>query len=764
MLALRAFARHSQFATVDSFLHSCDPFNHLPGCIPSHQLTWVQNVSRGAELAFKLTPELAGTVYYSPRQGGHAVPVIMILHGNHHSTCVTNQIVPFQGGSIHLNNDAGVLYTLTGSCDPEQVTLASDFIHHNSTQESTKSDLVYALSMAVQYAHTLRCQRGGPILPTTPLHSHKGYAYIARTLAAHNFIVISISANRAISSNGWCNVNCDRDDPHGYLAWARLGLAHLEILSLHSRGLGKWFPSTMPRLNLSAVGLFGHSRGGLAARIIYDVLSSHESSNAGRQSAPCTHTRLCRPIRLVAPVPAVRIEAILEVAPTDTEVQGVRTPTDVNWGVMIPECDGDVSTQEGRCPFDRLAMEMERRSSNRHIIFAAYVPGADHNVFNSQWHLSDAQICFDQPYIFSRLSGWDNLTRFGAGELARHFLVNHALAFYETVMISHAHNEQLLRSQNALDAPIEYLPISDKLHSLHIGVVVEKASYSRSEQPLVALDPTAAVRRSPKQSNCYDRTRIIRWNTCLNGRKGSGERVVHSCQEPLGRLACAPGYGLQWDRCHPKSLFGSTDIKYNHVYNTHNNRSGVSLYSNPKHIDIRPYSHLTFSIGRDFSELNAPTFTTDVEVSLVTHLGRSRGVRLSRYLHRGALHDPSGVLLTQSAKGVKDLLFVTQPRTRLHISHFPALQTVTIPIGDLTKSTQAIGMVLTLDRFQASGALLMSSAMLVNLSGLRKSSNALPSLMTIRVRSSMDTLWLITMMVSAFTAKGTACAHRHLIG
>ncbi len=203
--------------------------------------------------------------------------------------------------------------------------------------------------------------------------SYRGYDEAARHLASHGFAVISINANRGI------NGNVGRGGRDDYLVYVRglLVLKHLEALQRWS-SFAQVPSVTSPldlrgRLDWSEVGLMGHSRGGEGMRFAYDIL------NASSESATWK-----------ARLPDLKIQSIFEVGPVDrgifTEQRIKRvSPQGADWAVLIPGCDADVSDFEGLSPYLRMLKESDGRSK---AVFTVW--GANHNFFNSEWHISDA--------------------------------------------------------------------------------------------------------------------------------------------------------------------------------------------------------------------------------------------------------------------------------------------------------------------------------------------------------------------------------------
>lgn len=210
------------------------------------------------------------------------------------------------------------------------------------------------------------CPADPPTCPAGYIQTpnHLGYNYFTSKLASWGYIVASINANA---------INCRNYaiDDRG-----RLIQEHLRrwVAWNSASGAAPFGTLFSGRVNLSKVALVGHSRGGEGVRAGYDYLRNDLDP------------------------PSVDVPAVFEIAPTDFGVPQVFNDFNVNFSVVLPGCDGDVSDNEGMRAYDRAQAMPE-------TIFPSpkaqqFVWGACHNFFNSQWSFDDAN-CFgpDQPAI-----------------------------------------------------------------------------------------------------------------------------------------------------------------------------------------------------------------------------------------------------------------------------------------------------------------------------------------------------------------------------
>jgi len=163
------------------------------------------------DIASEAKTEIWATLWRPEPLAAGAHPLILFLHGNH-ATC--GRVDQAMGIRVDDRND----YTLTG-----------------------------------------RCPSGYIVAP-----SHRGYAYLAEKLTAAGYIVVSINANRGVNAADGVS-----GDDGLNLRRGRLVLKHLQLLAQWNRSGGA--PSSLGfnlkgKLDLSEIGLVGHSRGGEGMR------------------------------------------------------------------------------------------------------------------------------------------------------------------------------------------------------------------------------------------------------------------------------------------------------------------------------------------------------------------------------------------------------------------------------------------------------------------------------------------------------------------
>ncbi len=186
------------------------------------------------------------------------------------------------------------------------------------------------------------CSSDANIIP-----SYEGYDYIGSHLASHGYIVVSIGAN---GINAFDNSSRDR----GMSARARLIDHHLQIWEGFNRQTSAEFGALfIGKVDMARIGTMGHSRGG-------EGVASHYVFNAGK------------------PQP-YNVKAVLPLAPTDFNRHLV---DNVNLGVLLPYCDGDVSDLQGIHYYDDALYTSPTDSYGKYNFL---VMGANHNYFNTVW-------------------------------------------------------------------------------------------------------------------------------------------------------------------------------------------------------------------------------------------------------------------------------------------------------------------------------------------------------------------------------------------
>jgi hypothetical protein len=181
----------------------------------------------------------------------------------------------------------------------------------------------------------------------TEIPSYLGYDGAGDALAALGYVVVSVSAN-AINAN-------DNQLAFDYGATARgqLVLDHIDYLAAANTGsVDQLGEALVGRIDLSAIGLMGHSRGG-----------------DGVVRAALLNQNLPEPYSIVS---------VLPLAPVDF---GRLTLPEIPMMTILPYCDGDVTNLQGQHFID----DSRAIFGDDVLRSAVLAMGTDHNFYNTIW-------------------------------------------------------------------------------------------------------------------------------------------------------------------------------------------------------------------------------------------------------------------------------------------------------------------------------------------------------------------------------------------
>ncbi len=181
-----------------------------------------------------------------------------------------------------------------------------------------------------------------------PIPSYRGYEYLSQNLASHGYAVISVDANYVNANDSGAN-----NGDSGALQRAQLVVRHLdEFAEVNTYG-GFGMDELVGKLDMSAIGIMGHSRGGEGVNKTVTYNRAQENPH--------------------------NIVAVFSLAPTDYNTLTVNNTAFV---AMTGYCDGDVEDLMGNFAFDTARYAVANDNSPK---FQLIPMGANHNWYNTKW-------------------------------------------------------------------------------------------------------------------------------------------------------------------------------------------------------------------------------------------------------------------------------------------------------------------------------------------------------------------------------------------
>jgi len=179
--------------------------------------------------------------------------------------------------------------------------------------------------------------------------SHKGYDYLLKHLAANGFIAVSIDEN--FLNGNWTTLG--QGQPKENDARAFLLLEHIKLFDQLNRDKSSIFYNMV---DISNIGLVGHSRGGEA-------------------------------VSIAAKYSNYPIKAVMSLSGTDRQFRESINLTNISYIALHGANDGDLKSFKARSQFNRISFTND---SEYNIKATYYLEGVNHSQFNSDWGLIDS--------------------------------------------------------------------------------------------------------------------------------------------------------------------------------------------------------------------------------------------------------------------------------------------------------------------------------------------------------------------------------------
>lgn len=245
--------------------------------------------------------------------------------------------------------------------------------------------------------------------------SYLGYDYLARNLAEHGYVAVSVDANA---------INASFDDPltpsnigdSSSVSRGQLILGTLDQLRQVDKSGGPgWMSELQGKLDFDRIGLMGHSRGGqgLTNAIKFNLQRESVSANGLKYQLAITPDAFSQYPDLLRAVTAPGVvddqlfakaleteniifspaanttrpynfRAGLLLAPTD--FYGTVGLANIPLAVVLPSCDGDVFNLQGARTFDNNRYGFDYDTAGAMQVL---VRGANHNYYNTEWVKDD---------------------------------------------------------------------------------------------------------------------------------------------------------------------------------------------------------------------------------------------------------------------------------------------------------------------------------------------------------------------------------------
>lgn len=447
---------------------------------------------------------------------------------------------------------------------------------------------------------TLTCPSGD-----LPIPNYVGYDYISPALASAGYIVVSISANGI-------NEQDQGGNKGGMLARAQLIQHHLNLWSqFDTSASGPFGGQFVGKVNLNAVGLMGHSRGG-------EGVATEFNYNAGREPDPEDDSKFLNPGTHYG------IKAVLPLAPTNFFRERFEN---VNFGVVLPYADGDVKDLQGIAYFDDpfyIFNPPKMETGSEHMFL---VMGANHNYFNTVWTPGNAG-------GFPAIDDWSALAKRANDPFAGTVPGNKRLTATQQQAVGATYVTAFFRRYLGNETAFDPLLKGDALPpvSTDVGLGVPAdihTTYFAPDLPTTRLD----VNRLDRNTTA---TRNTLGGAVVTSNLTTQAFIPDFTTRPFRLAVLDPNkYPVE----QQPDFFGNLDT-VQLIWDR-----PTAFYENHLPVDNRDlsrYAALAFRVGEDFTDTlrNSPTQGQDFSVMLADGAGVTASVKVSDW--STALYYPPG--------------------------------------------------------------------------------------------------------------------------
>lgn len=446
-----------------------------------------------------------------------------------------------------------------------------------------------------------------------PIRSDKGYDYIADTLASHGYVVISIDVNDI-------NAQDSASNDQGITARAEVILHHLDIFRdiaqqpdsvYHLDENGNDFSELLDVVDLSSIGLMGHSRGGngVAKTITYN--QDPQFRRSGDFDQP--HS----------------IKAVFSLAPTDFDSE---LPLNTAWATLSPYCDGDVSTLHGVYMYDNVRYNENDVAQPQ---FMLTVMGANHNYYNDFWFNDDAQLNVFDPYCTEGVPSSGRLSR-ADQRRGGEFLISSFLRLFAGGETQFAGYWSALEQLPESACPEGVQSCDEQVH----------LSFHQTRENLIVVDDTlsdASLTMNAFGSNTFDGFLFTGW-----------------CEPNGGSLEDLTG--MNTDRCPaPATISKAPQVFFNYL----GNAASIEYALPAEGLDVSDMDFLTLRMGVSATPENL--LGQDLTLSLTDTDGDSVTLLASDY--SDALYFPPGLTISARDTGAKTIINMLPFRLDAKVIH-----------------------------------------------------------------------------------------------